>query len=118
MKEVDAMTDEKILMKELDEMELGDMLCDDILFVLINLRILVTRIFAGSRPAILRQNLTTAATPCCLRFPSTLSRELRNMVRIIGRKGFRFTVTSTAPSVITFKYKRGTMTSATIEPFV
>lgn len=57
-----------------------------------------------------------SADGCCLRFPFTLSRELRNMVRIIGRKGFLFTATSTAPSVITLNINEGTMTSATIEP--
>lgn len=93
-----------------------NMLCDDILFVLINLRILVTRNICRKLSCNFRQNLTTASTPCCLRFPSTLSRELRNMVRIIGRKGFLFTATSTAPSVITLNINEGMMTSTTIEP--
>ena len=66
--------------------------------------------------AVLQFSTEFASTPCCLRFPFTLSRELRNMVRIIGRKGFLFTATSTAPSVITLNINEGTMTSATIEP--
>ena len=85
-------------------------------FVLINLRILVTRSICWKPSCNFRRNSTTASTPCCLRFPFTLSRELRNMVRIIGRKGFLFTATSTAPSVITLNINEGTMTSATIEP--
>jgi len=81
-----------------------------------NLRILVTRSICWKPSCNFRRNSTTASTPCCLRFPYTLSRELRNMVRIIGRKGFLFTATSTAPSVITLNINEGMMTSATIEP--